>query len=140
MTPTLSSPSRQEDGADRDRSPAEWVTLVVSLVILVGTFAMIAYLYVAEDQGPIDLRTEAHLEDVRENEEAFYLPVTVRNAGNLTAQNVQIEATLEFDGEMETSDFSILSLPGRGSETGIVAFAHDPRDGELTVRITSYLE
>ena len=122
------------------RSLAEWVTLIVNIAILAGVFAMLTYLYVAGDGDPIMIRTEAQLDQIRVAEEAFYVPVTVFNDGDVTASDVQIQADLKIGEEIETSGFSILALSGNDGETGVIAFSRDPRDGEFTVRVASYIE
>ena len=132
----------QDDEAESDevRSIAEWVTLIVSVAVLAGMFAIVTYLYVAGDDDPVIIRTEAELNQIRVSQEAFYLPVSVFNDGDATAGDVQIQAELKIGENSETSAFSITTLASNDSETGIVAFSGDPSEGELTVRVVSYIE
>jgi uncharacterized protein (TIGR02588 family) len=127
----------QSSEQDDPRTLAEWTTLLVSLAIIVAAFAAVVYLYLTEDNDPIMIHAEAALEQIRETEEGFYVPVVV---GDAPATNVQIQADLTIGDEVESSGFSLLALSGNDTETGIVAFRQDPREGELVVRVASYIE
>jgi uncharacterized protein (TIGR02588 family) len=130
----------QSSEQDDPRTLAEWTTLLVSLAIIVAAFAAVVYLYLTEDNDPIMIHAEAALEQIRETEEGFYVPVVVSNVGDAPATNVQIQADLTIGDEVESSGFSLLALSGNDTETGIVAFRQDPREGELVVRVASYIE
>jgi uncharacterized protein (TIGR02588 family) len=137
----LSGPEPQTGSQDNEiRTLAEWITLIVSTAILAGAFIVITYLYVVGDGDPIMIRTEAQLDQIRLSEDAYYVPIRVFNDGDTTAGDVQIQAELTTGEETEASDFSILALSGNDSETGVVTFSRDPREGELTVRVASYIE
>jgi uncharacterized protein (TIGR02588 family) len=132
--------SDSDQGEERARSIAEWTTLICSLAILIGMFLVLTYLYVVGNGDPVRISTSARLDEVRVSDEAFYVPVDVLNEGDSTASNVQIQAELVIGGETETSEFSLLTLAANDSETGIIAFSRDPREGEFTVRVASYIE
>ena len=131
---------KAEDRSTESRTLAEWVTLLVSIAIVAGVFIVVTYLYVAGDGHPVVIGTDVQLDHIRVAGETFYLPVVVFNEGDSAAGNVQIQAELAIGEEIETSEFSINSLSGNDSETGVVAFSGDPRDGELTARVASYIE
>ncbi len=130
----------QSGEGDDVRTLAEWVTLIGSLTILLAAFIAVGYLYLNDDHSPISLRAEANLDDIRESNDAFFVPVTVFNEGDSTASNVQIQADLMMGDQVESSGFSILVLSGNDNATGIIAFTQDPRDGEFVVRVASYIE
>ena len=123
-----------------ERTLAEWVTLLISLAILLTAFAAVTYLYVAGDGDPILISAKVDLDNIRESDGTFYVPVIAYNDGDSSASDVQIEAELTIGEEVETSSFAILTLSGNDSETAIIAFSRDPREGEFTVRVTSYIE
>lgn len=130
----------QSGEGDDVRTLAEWVTLLGSLAILLAAFAAVAYLYVNDDDLPITIRAEANLEDVRESNGTYFVPVTAFNEGDSAASNVQIQADLTMGDQVESSGFSILTLSGNDSETGVIAFTRDPREAEFVVRVASYIE
>jgi uncharacterized protein (TIGR02588 family) len=132
--------SESEHREERARSLAEWVTLICSVAILAGMFLVVTYLYIVGNGDPIRISTMARLDLVRESDETFYVPIDVFNEGDSTAGNVQIQAELVIGDETETSEFSLLTLAANDTETGIIAFTHDPREGEFTVRVASYIE
>jgi uncharacterized protein (TIGR02588 family) len=132
-------PGRSDD-APPPRTQAEWMTLIVSGLILLAAFLAVTYLYTAGDGDPVMIRAEADLNDIREADGTFYVPVIAYNDGDATASNVQIQAELRMGEEVEASGFSIMALPGNDSETGIIAFSSDPREAEFIVRVASYIE
>jgi uncharacterized protein (TIGR02588 family) len=129
-----------QEHEEKARSLAEWVTLVCSVAILAGMFLVVTYLYVVGNGDPIKISTNARLDQVRVSDEAFYVPVDVFNEGDTTAGNVQIQAELTIGDETESSEFSLPTLAANDTETGIIAFSRDPREGEFTVRVASYIE
>lgn len=133
------TPDDKGDGKDV-RSLAEWVTLIASVAILAGMFAIVTYLSFAGDNDPIMIRTKAQLGQMRVSDETYYVPISVFNDGDTTAGAVQIQAELKIGEDVETSEFSIMALAGNDTESGVIAFSRDPRDGELTVRVASYTE
>jgi uncharacterized protein (TIGR02588 family) len=140
--PKTSGVSAREESTDSavERTLAEWVTLLISLAILLTAFAAVTYLYVAGDGDPILISAKVDLDNIRESDGTFYVPVIAYNDGDSSASEVQIEAELTIGEEVETSSFAILTLSGNDSETAIIAFSRDPREGEFTVRVTSYIE
>ncbi len=84
---------------------------------------------------------EARLDAVRQEADRYYLPVDVRNRGNRTAQDVQVQAELDTgSGAPESAEFTIMYLAGGDEMQGTFIFGDDPRQGELTVEVTSYQE
>ena len=129
-----------KDQSNEVRTLAKWVTLVVSVAILGGVFIMVTFLYVVDDGDPIMIRTEAQLDQIRISGDTHYVSVVVSNEGDVAAGNVQIQAKLRIGEETEISEFTIVTLSGNDSETGVIAFSGDPRDGEFTFRVASYIE
>lgn len=134
--------SQEAERADeqRGRSPAELATLVISIAIVAAVAITITVLYVRGQETPPMLRAEPRLEQVWQTDDRFNLPVIVSNDGDRTAEEVSVEAELVRDGETETAAFTLAFLAGRDKGTGFVLFASDPRDGELTVKVTSFRE
>lgn len=123
--------SKEEPQSLGDQSLAEWVTLGVSLLILVGVVGALVYFYVgdsAPEEPTIEVRPQ--LGEVREATGAFYLPVEVANRGVQTASDVTIQLTLtSFAGASETVSFTIPFLPGGGTVTTVAVFQTNPQLG-----------
>jgi uncharacterized protein (TIGR02588 family) len=117
------------------RTSAEWVTFVVSCLILLGVVILIAIQLPDGDNPP---QPVAEVGQVRKVGEQFFVPVVVRNAGDLTAENVQVVASLTIDDETTEGDQTVDFLAGEATQDLEFVFADDPADGELDVRIAGY--
>ena len=126
--------------ASSERTTAERITLLASMLILVGILALATWANVRTGDAPPTIQVEAHLEDVRETDSGFYLPITITNTGGLTAQDVTVTGELDTGEEQpETADITITFLAGGEEESAEMVFTTDPNDGEFTVGATSYL-
>ncbi len=137
---TDSSVASHNGDREEGRSLPEKVTLITSITIVLGLFGFMTYFSLTAATQPPQLRAEANLDEGWRANESYFVPIRVSNDGDRAAGTVEIQAELRVGEDIETSQFSIMTLPGDGSETGVVAFSRDPRDGDLTVRVASYVE
>ena len=115
----------------------EWAVFGVGLALVAGTLGFLVYDGVAHDGATPDIRVELGAPEQRG--ELFIVPVTVTNRGDVTAEGVRVEVTLERDGaEPERGEFDTAFLPRRGRREGWVAFRTDPRAARLTPRVLGY--
>jgi uncharacterized protein (TIGR02588 family) len=135
----MSGQRRASSGEPR-RSPAELVSLLFSIVIVGSVALLITFVYLFGDDEPPMLRAEALTGQVWEANQQYYLPVRVQNDGDRFAVDVIVEVELTTNDEGETAQFTIASLAGKDQATGIALFANHPAEGELTIRIVSFLE
>jgi uncharacterized protein (TIGR02588 family) len=121
----------------RDRSPAEWVTFGLSLVVLLGVVAVIG-LQLRREQEPA--RPVAVVSgEPRRVGDRYQLDVVVTNEGDATAANVQVSASLMSEGSIPaTADQTIDFLAGSEDQDLVFVFADDPAQGELTVEVVSF--
>lgn len=127
--------------SDSARSIAEWTTLAVSIVILLGIVGAMSYLYLRGDDRPPAIVVEHDLGEVWHEGDLYYLPVVVTNEGNRTAENVLVQAELDTgSGSPATADITVTFLAGGEQAEGTFIFADDPSQGELTVHAVSYQE
>ena len=131
------APPERASGGD-ERSVVEWVTLVVSAVLVIGVASLVAYLSIIGDSEPPLIGAQPRLDAVWSDEGAFYLPVDVANAGDRTASEVVVEATLATEGGEETAEFTVDFLAGGETESGIVVFTQDPRITPPTLAVLSF--
>jgi uncharacterized protein (TIGR02588 family) len=123
----------------QQRSIAEWITLAVSLAIVIGIVTLITWLHFSGDDRPAMITVEPHMDQLRQEESGYYLPVMVRNDGGATVEDVQVQAELDMgSGEPETADFTITFLVGGEQVEGTFIFQEDPSSGELTTSAGSY--
>jgi len=117
--------------------PAELVTFLVSLAVLLGLVAAIVVLWI-DGQSPasVSVRQEA----VRRDGDVHLVEVVVRNDGDDTASNVQVLATLTIEGEVTEGEQVVDFLAGEEAETLVFAFSDDPADGELELEVSSYTD
>lgn len=138
MNQAHSTNSPLEEQKRPPRSLAEWVSFSIALLILAIVSGLVIYSWLTKSDEPPILavdRTEA----VKEIEGKYYVPFEVSNKGGETAESVQVVAELKINGEVEASgDFLIDFLSQNETEKGGFVFDKDPRQGELTVRVSSY--
>lgn len=124
---------------DKQRSIAEWTTLTISVAILIGILGLVSWLHFSGSDRPAVITVDPQFEQIRQEESGYYLPVIVRNVGNVTVEDVQIQAELDSgSGEPETADFLITFLVSDEEVQGTFIFQNDPSQGELTTEAGSY--
>ena len=116
------------------KSTAEWISLAVSLVILLGFVGAIIWLWIHQPTGPaqFDVRRGA----VRNETGLFHLPVTVTNTGGLAVGQVRVEGKLKNHGEEEITVITIDFLPVRAQEEVVLIFRNEP--SAAVVQVVSY--
>lgn len=130
---------RTEEIDDKARSVAEWITLGISVAILAGIIGLVSYLHFTGEDSPPDIVVEAHLDQVYDGDGGWYVPVTIRNAGGTTVEDVQVTGELDTgEGEPETADFTIRFLVGGEQAEGAFIFQANPASGELTTSAGSF--
>ncbi len=118
----------------QQRSTAEWLSLVISLLILATVVGLIVFLWITPSDEAA--RFSVQTEQVREVDGVFYLPVTVRNDGDSTASEVLLEGSLMVDGQEEAPTTTLDFVPGHSEREATLIFSADPAQAEI--RIVSY--
>lgn len=120
------------------RSPAEWTTFSIALLIVVVTVGLVIYKWVTQKNQPPIISISPSSE-IRKAPGQFYVPFEIENTGGETAESVQVIAELRIDGEVEESGEQQIDFLASGeTEKGAFVFSRDPRKGELVVRVASY--
>jgi uncharacterized protein (TIGR02588 family) len=127
----------REDDQDRPRpsKPAEWVTFGVSAAIVL---AVIGAILLQVTHSPSPAAPTVAVGEVQERNGDYVVPVVVRNEGDETAENVQVNATLTLDDGEVAADQVIDFLAGGEREELSFVFEDDPGDGELEVVIGGF--
>lgn len=120
------------------RSSAEWVTFSVASFILAIIVSLVVYTWLDDENQP-PILSVSQKETLREIDGQFYLPFEIVNTGGETAESVQILAELEINGKVvETGEQQIDFLSRGEKEEGAFIFSKNPRQGKLTLRVSSY--
>ena len=137
---TEDEPESKEEGKQKEkegRTGAEWVTLSISVLIIASLVGLLTYLYFTQGTDPPIIEVEAKLEEVKQQGDSYYLPLTITNTGEKTAEDVQIEVSLDSgEGDPETVTFTILFLAGSEPDYETAVFTKDPSEGELSYVIS----
>jgi uncharacterized protein (TIGR02588 family) len=122
-----------DGGEDRGRTLAEWVTLGVSVAIVLALAGLVVLQWLAQRTGHPEISVEPNMEQVRQVGDLYYLPIRVTNSGEKAVEVVEVETELRAEGEEpETVGFTVQFLAGRESDEFIVVLSNDPRNGELS--------
>lgn len=127
--------SEDRDRGEGGRTPAEWTTLVVSLLVLavVVVLIVVEMVSVTEPAAPV-----ADIGRVERLGDRWGVHVVVTNEGDETAANVQVSAELTTDEATETGDLSVDFLAGGEEQELVFVFDTDPGDAETSVVVSGF--
>ena len=140
IRPDQSDDARAVERQDPGRSTAEWVTLGISVAIVLGVVLLVIYTSLKGEDEPATIEVQPQLEQVRQVQDAYYLPVTITNRGDRTAEDIQVHLSLTGGtGEPPSTQFTIRFLAAGERAEAVVVFREDPSQGTLTTTI-SFIE
>jgi uncharacterized protein (TIGR02588 family) len=113
------------------RTQAEWVSLIVSLLLLAGVVGLVVALWISPSGHPARFRVERG--PARSEGGRYYLPVTVINDGDATGAQVTVEGRLAVGGSEETATTTFDFIPARSSAEGVLVFSGDPASAAVVV-------
>lgn len=120
------------------RSPAEWITLSLSALVLASIIGLVLYDWQLSKNIPPAFQVEI-TDSTRLTEGRYYVPFTLHNTGGRIARTVQVIADLHLpDGTDETGEQQFDFLSGNERKKGGFVFEHNPQTGELVVRVASF--
>ena len=120
------------------RSPAEWITLAVSALVLTLLVGLVLYDWQLSKNLPPAFQVEV-TEPARLTAGRYYLPFTLRNTGGRIARTVQVIAELKLpEGEEESGEQQFDFLSGNEQKQGGFVFDHNPQEGSLVIRVASF--
>jgi uncharacterized protein (TIGR02588 family) len=118
------------------RNWLEWANLVVSAVALVGLVGYLAFTAVQSPEPP-QVTVKGRLEEARDVDGGWELPVIVRNDGGEAASQVAVEGTATIGGAEETAELEV-DLLGAGTEEELVMRFSGAPEGDVELRIVGY--
>ena len=124
------APGREEK---EERTTAEWVSLFISIAIVLTLVGGLIYQIFAGGHRPPTIEVTPLMEEIRQEGDSYYLSLDITNNGDRTAENVEVMLTLDTgEGDPETMQFQVQFLDGGETENQTVIFKNNPADGELT--------
>lgn len=116
---------------------AEWVTFLIACFIVFTIIGLVLYTWVTQEDIPPILSITS--KSIREAQGQYYVPFEVTNTGGGTAESVQVMGELLIDGKTsESGEQQIDFLSGGETSEGAFIFTHNPEEGKLVLRVTSY--
>jgi len=116
------------------RTTAEWVSLIISLLLLACVVGIVVKLWVSETAKPARFKIETGA--ARNEAGQFYLEFTLTNEGDQTAAEVTVEGRIGDAGNEETSSTTFDFIPGHARHQGVLVFSVEPANAQL--RVASY--
>ncbi len=127
------SQSRQGGERKEERTTAEWVSLLVSVAIVLALVGGLIYQVFARGSHPPVIEVKPLMEEVRREGDSYYLSLDITNKGERTAENVEVMVSLDSGkGQPETMQFQVQFLDGGETENQTVIFKNNPAEGDLT--------
>lgn len=120
------------------KNTLEWTVFGLSLALIAGFVILLVHEHVEGDSRPPSIAVNTG--DAVQTAGGYAVPVDVRNDGDTTAEDVQVEGSLTWEGGSERGEALLSFVPYRAQRRAWIAFSHDPRDGLLKVRVLGYRE
>lgn len=119
------------------KNAVEWTVFAVSLALTAAVLGALLYEHITAGSGPA--RLEVTVGAAVASGTSYAVPVDVRNAGDTTAEDVQVSVAL-IGGAGETSEVTLPYVPYRSERRGWVVFSRKPSPGQLEARVLGYRE
>ncbi len=115
----------------------EWVVLVVATMLVFATIGFLIYDAITAKDTPPDITVS--LGKVEQREGHFAIPLTAKNRGAQTAEDVRIEVVAGQGNQQEKAAIEFPYLPGKSTVNGWVTFTKDPGKADtLQIRVLGY--
>ncbi|HEV7766318.1 MAG TPA: hypothetical protein VGQ76_15040 [Thermoanaerobaculia bacterium] len=119
------------------KNPVEWSVFVVSALLVAACVALLIAGSMRNGDKPpeIVVTTGAPVKVAS----GFGMPVRVRNLGDETAGQLQVEIALESEGkELESASLNVPFVPRHSEREGWVVFRQDPRCCNVVARAHAF--
>jgi uncharacterized protein (TIGR02588 family) len=116
----------------------EWFVFGLSLALILSVAGLLLYQELTGGDAPASL--VARVGEPRETAGGYVVAVDVRNEGDISAEDVRLQATLTWTGGSEQGEAVLPLVPYRSSRRVWIGFTHDPRRGTIEVRVVGYRE
>lgn len=135
----MSNPPADKRGRPAGRKLAEWVTLTLSALLVLGVAAYLVYEALRETAPFASVEVQVRTERAQQKGGRYIVPVEVRNGGRQTLKDLKLEVTYRWaDGAAERGDVLIDYLGERSSHTVYLYFDRAPEDLQVTATPFAY--
>jgi len=136
---TITSRKDHSHREQQKPGPVEWLSGLVSAVLIVFLIASMAREAFVEDSPPPQLEIE--IKGIEKVGRYFRVDFELANRSASTAAAVHVQGTLRREGaELETSEVTFDYAPAQSQSTGGLLFEGDPAAGTLVIRPTGFTE
>lgn len=125
---------KENKNSQAPRTTAEWVSMVISLVLVAGVVGIVIALWLSPSQEPSRFRLDR--KPIRTEADHYYLPIVITNEGDATGAQVTVEGRVKGMGDEQTSATTFDFIPAHSSVEGVLVFRLEPTSAEL--RVVSY--
>lgn len=117
----------------------EWIVAAIGFMMVASVIGFLLYEAIGGDRLPPDVKLT--VDSVVQTRNGYLAQITAVNEGGMTAAGVVIEGALSRGAEpVERSWTTIDYLPPRSQQRGGLFFTRDPRQFDLQVRPSGYVE
>jgi uncharacterized protein (TIGR02588 family) len=127
--------TRSSREAGKARRLAEWVTLILSVLIVAGLAGYLVQQGMVGDPETVPITAVPDVDGVQRLGEAFVLPIEVKNSGRKSLKGLQLEVSSP-DGT--TVDVQIDYLGQHSTQTVYTIVKSDPRQAPVQVQPRVY--
>lgn len=126
-------------GAARTRrNLIEYVVFGLSLAIVLGSAGFLLYSGLTGPEGAAVLDREVRWREVQVNAGRYDTPIVVRNSGDRTVIDLQLEVIQEGAGSTFTVGFELPYLPHGSSRRLVASLPAPPQPDDVTVQVLGY--
>ena len=134
----MTEEKNHEGHTEDKKNLLEWMVFAVSLLMVFGILGYLVYQVAVYEEGSPDLHITYVHDPAPHAPHRYFL--RIKNDGQETAEEVQVEMVLERGGEeMETAALTLPYLPKQSVREGWLVFSKDPATADtLYARVISY--
>ena len=121
------------------RKVAEWVTLGISVALILGLAGYLVYQALQPQPPYVPAEAQVLMNRVIEKEGKYILPIEIINHGRLTLRDLTVEVEYRSpDGKTETHELTIDYLGEQSRQKAYVYFDEHPRGLQVKANPTTY--
>ncbi|MBA2305905.1 MAG: hypothetical protein H0W08_25195 [Acidobacteria bacterium] len=121
-----------------NKNRLEWTVFAVSLALIAGVVSLLVYQHFASGDAPPSIFVTAGPAITTGG--GFAVPFDIRNEGDVTAEDVRVEATLNWPGGSERGETVVPLVPYRSHRRAWIAFTRGPAGATLHPRVLGFRE
>jgi uncharacterized protein (TIGR02588 family) len=121
-----------------NKNTLEWTVFGISVALIAAVAGLLVHQQLTGGDAPpsVAVRTGRAVQTAS----GYAVPISVRNEGDVTAEDVRVEATLTWDGGREVGEAVFAFVPYHSERRAWIAFSRHPDTGTLQVRVLGYRE